>query len=289
MSGIGGQKRENTGGGDFPKKVGIFEATVIAVNPTLEQFKDVLGMDIKEDSKAIEYLGEKEGNTTLRVDFWLLAKDDSKFKVSFFLEDRERANKDNTKNQYINSVGACSWAGDENDLPEWFKGRDYRQAYVGEEELYNFMRIWLSELDYRHADTTLMIDWKKLMKGNVRDIKDQVGGEWCGTFGALATIITKEKEGEIKEYQGVYNKAFLPAYVLKHFKLIDYTNESTISKLSSKKSSDLKPHERFVLNVVGEYGCKDYYTFSEVQEYNPDDNVAASSETLTHSDDDGGY
>jgi len=285
---IGGVKRTNEG---FERslKTGIFEATVIAVNPTLEQFKDVLGMEVKEDSKSIEYLGEKDGNTTLRIDFWLLAKDDSKFKVSFFLEDRERENKDKTKNQYINSIGSCSWAGDENDLPKWFSDRDYRQAYVGEEELYNFMRIWLSELDYRHAETTLMIDWKKLMKGNVRDIKDQVGGEWSGGFGALATVITKEKEGEVKEYQGVYNKAFLPAYVLKHFKLVDYTNESTLAKLSSKKSSDLKPHERFVLNVTGEYGCKDYYTFSEIQEYNPDDNVAASSEALTHSDDGGEY
>jgi len=38
----------------------------------------------------------------------------------------------------------CSWAADENDLAEWFtKGRDYRVAYVGEEDLYNFMRVWL--------------------------------------------------------------------------------------------------------------------------------------------------
>ena len=52
MSSIGGKKKENTGSGDFSKKVGLFEANVIAINPTIEEFKDKLGMELKEDSKA---------------------------------------------------------------------------------------------------------------------------------------------------------------------------------------------------------------------------------------------
>jgi hypothetical protein len=62
-------------------------------------------------------------------------------KVSFFLEDKERQNKDETKKQYINSVGNCSWAADPNDLPDWFKARDYRVAKIGEEELYEFYEL----------------------------------------------------------------------------------------------------------------------------------------------------
>jgi len=283
MSGIGGQKRENTGnGGDFKKFVGLFEAKVIAVNPTAEQFKDVLGMEIKEDSKATEYLSERDGNTVLRVDFWLEeVKNQDKFKVSFFLEDKERENKDGTKQQYINEIGMCSWADDPNNLPDWFSNRDYRQAYVGEEDLYNFLRTWLCELDYRHADTTLTLEWKKLMKGNVRDLKDQVGGEWCGNVVASAIVITKDKDGEIKEYQGIYNRAFLPAYSLKNFRLVDYSDKKIIAGLQAKKSKDLKPHERFVLNMTGEYGCKDYYTFTDLREYNPDDNLVASDKVIS--------
>lgn len=283
MSNIGGKKRENTGnGGDFKKFVGLFEAKVIAVNPTAEQFKDVLGMEIKEDSKATEYLSERDGNTVLRVDFWLEeVKNQDKFKVSFFLEDKERDNKDGTKQQYINEIGMCSWADDPNNLPEWFSNRDYRQANVGEEDLYNFLRTWLCELDYRHADTTLTLEWKKLMKGNVRDLKDQVGGEWCGNVVASAIVITKEKDGEIKEYQGIYNRAFLPAYSLKNFRLVDYSDRKIVAGLQSKKSKDLKPHERFVLNMSGEYGCKDYYTFADLREYNPDDNLVASDKVIS--------
>lgn len=283
MSNIGGKKRENTGnGGDFKKFVGLFEAKVIAVNPTAEQFKDVLGMEIKEDSKATEYLSERDGNTVLRVDFWLEeVKNQDKFKVSFFLEDKERENKDGTKQQYINEIGMCSWADDPNNLPEWFSNRDYRQANVGEEDLYNFLRTWLCELDYRHADTTLTLEWKKLMKGNVRDLKDQVGGEWCGNVVASAIVITKEKDGEVKEYQGIYNRAFLPAYSLKNFRLVDYSDRKIVAGLQSKKSKDLKPHERFVLNMSGEYGCKDYYTFADLREYNPDDNLVASDKVIS--------
>ena len=279
MSSIGGKKRENTGNSDFGKKVGLFEANVVAINPTIEEFKDILGMELKEDSKAAEYLGEtKDGNNYLRVDFWLEeVKNQDKFKVSFFLEDKERENKDGTKNQYINSIGMCSWAADENDLAEWFtKGRDFRVAYTGEEDLYNFMRTWLADLDYRDADTVLQLEWKKLMRGNVKDLKDQIDGEWAKSVVALATVIVKERDGESKEYQGIYNKAFLGGYALKQFRLVDYGSKKLQGELKNKKPKDLKAHEKFVVNVIGEYGCKDYFTFKDLQDYNADDNLVAS-------------
>jgi hypothetical protein len=285
---ITGNKRENTGNGDFGKKIGLFEASVIAINPTVEQFKDVLGMELKEDSKATDYLSERDGNTVLRIDFWLNeVKNNEKFKVSFFLENKERENKDGTKQQYINEVGVCSWADDVDNLPEWFSKRDFRQAYVGEEDLYNFLRLWLCELDYRNDSTTLQIDWKKLMKGNVRDLKEQIGGDYCGNVGAMAVVIVKEKDGETKEYQGIYTKAFLPSYALKNFRLVDYSNPEVLKALNNKKSKDLKPHERFVINVTGEYGCKDIFSLKDLQEYNAEDHLVASDSPM--SEDDGEY
>ena len=159
MSNIGGKKREQVQQTEYSKKVGLFEANVIAVNPSIEEYKEVLGMDLKEDSRATEYLGtSQDDKTTLRVDFWLEeVKNKDKFKVTFFLENKEKVNKDGTKKQYINNVGVCSWAADANDLPQWFTKRDYRVAFVGEEDLYNFMRTWLGNLDYREAETTLQL------------------------------------------------------------------------------------------------------------------------------------
>jgi hypothetical protein len=286
MSNIGGKKREQSQVSDFKKSVGLFEATVVAINPDIEEYKEKLGMELKEDSKAVEYLGtSNDGNKTLRVDVWLQdVKNNDKFKTTFFLENKEKENKDKTKKQYINNIGSCCWADDANNLPTWFAARDYRVAFVGEEELYNFMRTWLGELDYRDAETTLQLDWAKLMKGNVKDLKAQVNGEWCTNIVALATIKTVQKEDEIKEYQGVFNKAFLPSYSLKLFRLINYNDQTIISNLRAKKSKDLKPHERFVINVTGEYGCKDYYTFKDLKEYNSDDNLVASDKVIAEDD-----
>ena len=286
MSSIGGKKRENTGSGEYVKSVGLFEARVIAINPNAEEYKEKLGIELKEDSKAIEYLGDsKDGNTYLRLDFWLEeVKNEKKFKVSFFLEDKERENKDGTKKQYINEVGSCSWADDPNNLPEWFSKREYRVAYVGEEELYDFMKVWLGDLDFRDADTVLQLEWKKLMRGNVKDIKDQINGEYSVNIVALSTIVSKERDGEIKEYEVVYNKAFLPVYALKQFRLIDYDSPKVLSDLQSKKPKDLKAHERFVLKVSGEYGCKDFFVLKDLKEYVPGDNFAASNSHIEEDD-----
>ena len=299
MSAIGGVKRERTQLPEFVKKVGLFEAKVIAVNPDVEEYKDVLGIELKEDSKATEYLGTNtDGNAYLRVDVWLEnvkkapeAEHGDRFVVTFFLENKERENKDQTKTQYINDVGSCTWASDPNDLPEWFTGpadapREYRVAYNGEEELYNFLRNWLSNLDYREASTTLSIEWKKLMKGNVKDIREQIDGEWCNNVVCLATVRVKEKDGEMKEFQGVYNKGFLPPYSLKNFRVINYMDSNILASLKAKKNRDLKAHEKFVLQVTGEYGCKDFYILRDLQDYNADDNLVASDKTITSDGDD---
>jgi len=291
MSNIGGEKRQSPVFDDkeFVKKVGLFEAKVIAVNPTTEEYADVLGRQLKEDSKATEYLGtSKDGNARLRLDFWLEeVKSKEKFKLTFFIENKEKENKDQTKKQYINNIGRCTWADSPNNLPTWFKERENRVSFVGEEDLYNFLRSWLSNIDFSSKKSTLQLEFNKLIKGNVKEIKEQINGEWATNIVALATINTKETDDGVKEFQNIYNKAFLPPYSIKAFRLLDYNAAGTISGLRQKSSKDLKPHERFVLNVVGEYGCKDYFTFKELKEYSSEDNLVSSDKVI--SEDAGDY
>lgn len=286
MSTIGGKKRESNALPEFTKQVGLFEAKVVAINPNAEEYKDVLEIELKDDSKALDYLSvNKEGNTALRVDIWLQdIKNEGKFKVTFFLENREKENKDATKLQYINAVGVCSWADDASNLPDWFAKRDYRPAFVGEEELYGFLRTWLGNLDYRDEETTLDLDWKKLMKGNLKDLKSQIDGEYCTNVVALATIKTVVKDGDVKEYQNIYNKSFLPAYTLKQFRLVDYNKSDMQSKLRAKATRDLKPHERFVVNITGEYGCKDYFVFKDLADYDAEANMVSSDSVISEDD-----
>lgn len=280
-AGIGGKKREQF---DNSLKVGLAEVKVIAINPNTEEYKDLLGIELKEESKAAEYLGEsKDGNTTLRIDFWVeMVKTKKKDKITIFLEDKVKANKDDTKNQYINEVGSCSWADDPNNLPDWFVKREYRLANNGEEDLYNLVRHWLGNLDYRHESTEILAPWKDLMKGKVQHFRDQINGEYCTPFVALYTVKTVTKDDEVKEYQSIYNRAFLPSYLLKNFRLVDYKKEEVLQTLQNKK--ELKAYERFVLQVTGEYGCKDSYILKDIKDYNPDEFLVASNEPLVEDD-----
>lgn len=290
MSNIGGEKRQSPvfEEKDFPKKVGLFEARVVAINPTREEYADVLNRQLSEESKADQYLGtSKEGNARLRLDFWLEeTKTNDKYKLTFFIENKEKENKDLTKKQYINNVGRCTWADSENNLPSWFKEREYRVARVGEEDLYNFLRSWLSNIDFSKKSATLEVNFSKLLKGNVSELKEQITGEWSNHLVAMATISSKETDEGIKEFQNVYNKAFLPAYSIKAFRLLDYNKAENVSALRQKSSKDLKPHERFVLNVTGEYGCKDYFTFKELRDYNSEENLVASDKVIADDDSD---
>lgn len=283
---IQGKKRETT---NFENEleVGFFIGDVVAINPTPLEFKDVLGIELKEDSTATNYLGESnDGNTTLRVDFWIKeTKRENKLKkVTYFLENKERTNKDGSKKQYINSVGVCSWAEDEDSLPVWFKEREYRVAHAGEEDLYGFVRTWLRGLDFKDPDTILDLNWKTLMKGNVKVLKEQIDGEFANPVMPLATVKTVVKEDETKEYQNVYNKAILPDFCLKFFRLKDYSNLDVLEYLKKQKPKDLKIHEKFVVDIMGEYGCKDTFSLKEIHTYDPSEFLVGTNKVIENDD-----
>lgn len=280
---IQGDQREKGKSQEFKKKVGLFEGEVIAINPTAEEYKELLNIDLPENSKVTDYLGQNNGITTLRLDVWLKeVKSGDNMKVSFFLEDKEHENKDNTKKLYINNVGRCMWASDENNLSDYFKKWDYRVAFVGEESLYKLFRVWMSKLDFSKESSVLKADWKKLMRGNVSELRNQIDGAYSTTVGALATITTKQRDGEIKEYQSVFNKSFFPIASLKYFHTLDYSNPTIQESLRKKRFSELKPHELFVNDVTGMYGCRDFYTFRDIVEYNPEDNIVASNAVISN-------
>ena len=286
MSGIKGKTREPLE--DFVKQVGLAEVNVVSINPTLKEWEEDLGFSVKDGQEEFDYTGtSKDGNPYTRVDVHLKRDGgEQMLKAVFFLEDKVRQNRDETKTQYINNIGNCSWADEEPNLPAWFAKRPYREAKNGEEDFYNFLRTWLGGLDYRDEDTELQLNWTDLMKGDLSSIQEQIGGEYATTHVCLATVVTKTRENsdtgeeEIVEYQGVYNRQFLPQYCMKHFKVRDYNDDMLVATVQSKQLKDLKLHEKFVFNVTGEYGCKDFYKLNEVSDYNPAENLASSEEAM---------
>lgn len=280
---VQGKKREQVEFKERKKFIGLVECKVVAINPDEEQYSELTGNEVKEDSKQFDYLStDEDNNKQLRVDVWFqdVKNEENLFKGTFFLKNVIRINKDGNKTQYINQTGSTTWAETVNTLPDWFKKTDYREAHQGEEELYNFLKSWLSGLDYRDADTVLDMDWSKLMKGNVKELRSQIDGEYCGNIVINLGIKSVEKEGEIKTYQSVFNKAFTYPGALKQFRMVDYDDPTIISKLKSKLPKDLKSYERFVLSVKGEYGFKDIHCLKDIKEYDDTMNIASTEKTI---------
>lgn len=269
MSAVQGKKREQK---NFEKSVGIFESNVIAVNPNREELEKLLNTELEKDP---EYLGEdKDGDTKLNLSVWLEeVKTKQLFNVRFFLKDQVRANKDETKYQYINNVGNTAWADDPENLPSWFlkDDRPYRKAKAGEEEMYRFIQSWMP-LDTRLEETKFDFDFSKLMRGNVSELREVIGNhDLTDTIVALATIRTSE-DGQT-DYQQVYNRNFLPGWTMKHF------------NLGGKKIPKLV--QKFIDNVEDpEYGCKEFYgsTLGPLHTYNPEENIATSDNSAISED-----
>lgn len=281
--GIKGKARDQK---EFVKETGFFEGEVLCINPNRETLEKLLNTDLDKDP---EYLGEDNGVKRSNLTIWVKNVKDGRLRnIRFFLKDWPRTNKDNTKKQYINDVGMTAWSDSEENLQDWFKSRPYRVAHEGEEELYNFAVTWLNKLDTRDAETVLYFDWSKLMKGNVKELADQINGEYCGTVCPLVTIRTSDKEGQPIEYEQVYNKEFLPGYAIKQIRLrkIDGAFVEAAKMTERKKRTKL---QKFILNVTDpNYGIKDFYTLGELVPYDPSKNITAGN-TVILEDDDNSY
>jgi hypothetical protein len=283
---ITGVKRESSEAKEYVKKVGLFEAHIIAINPDAEWYNDELGIQLKEDSKSTVYLGvTDEGVKTLRVDVWLQdVKTNDKFKVTFYLKDKAVISKSG-KTQFITDQCTTSYADSEDYLPTWFVKRDYHVCREGEAELCSFLLTWTNINFKDDTEAQIVLDWKDLMKGNVSELRDQIEINEKNTVVAMATVKVVESSEGVKEYQSVFNKAFMPAYALRQIRQIN-VDKTYIERIGRKSSSELKVYDRFILKIAGEYGCKDFYKFSDLKEYNAADNFVASDKVISDDGDD---
>jgi hypothetical protein len=281
---IGGQKR--TERGEFQKVTGLFEAKVLAFNPTKQELETILGTELEKEPEYLvpEYkLTDKDGGLidTVRrayVSVWLQdvkGENGGKYNLRFILTDYPRHNKDNTKTQYINRHGISSWAPDTQGIAafdegkyDWFREPGgLRVAHMGEDNFYEFLRAWLL-IDFKNdPEAELTLDWNRLIEGDMRELNDALSSDLAGTVLCLATVRTADTDNGPQDFQGVYNGAFLPGSYIRSFRM--------------KGRKLPKALEKFIQNITDpEYGCKDYFVMEELKAYNPEDNVAHSEAAL---------
>lgn len=273
---------------DYSKKVGFDEMNIVAINPTKEELESLLNFP---DMKEPQYLGVFQDPDTgadfpkTTVSIWVqgkVAKTPSNIRYS--IVKRERFNKDKTKKQFINEVGDTAWGADENWLKSmatdmtvkegtrnFYKGftsREFWPAYSGEDKLFEFLQKW-TNLDTREQGNQITLDRTLLFKGNYSEIQDLLKTEFANntvcapyTVRVVPNTDTNATPGSFKEYQSVYDEV-LPGSYIRYFQdgvtnRPDYVN-------------------KYIANLEGEYGSKDFYVIGPVKDYNQAENPAVQA------------
>ena len=281
---------------DQPRElyVGLTSVRVAAINPTRAELGKLLGTDgeVGEGKEEFKYLDEdKDGNTRLRLAFWLYDEDNDKYFVqSITLTDVDRKSKDGKKVQIMNSTCGTTWAplkedakgnitdeAEEKLIQDWFLQftdkekneigtKKWRNALRGEEELLILLRAWLN-MQWNDPDTEVLIDMKKLFKENLKELRELIGSEeYTNSFVILTGVKTPEEDTN-KKYQQVFNKSYLPSGFMRYI------------KAGNKMPSDYtkKVWKKFTDEVADQYGFTCFHKLKPLEVYNEAEDPASTN------------
>lgn len=182
---------------------GLYDCNVLAVNPTVTE-AEKLGITIKEDTTYVSTA--EEGHTKVRLDFWVKVNPIDKItKLTFFLEDLVKPSQAGNT-QFINDFGVATYGVSldsikANEKMKWYNTETAVPALVGQADLVDFIKAWLSI----GKDTVAKIDnVAKLYKGDVSDLKALIAK--YGDRQVQLLLHIKETDGMF--YQNVYNRFF---------------------------------------------------------------------------------
>lgn len=271
---IKGKEREVK---EYSKYVGVGEFNVLGFNLTKDEIAHKCGYEPKTEPVYIRKTGEGKDSVSLTV--FLKEKTTGElFRTTFFIEDKVKTTNDGRK-QYVNNKAMSSYV-----LQDWFTGNvnnanpmgiEYREAYVGEADFFNFLKNWLSNFDwFQDPDAKIELDQtEKIIGGNVKMLNDL-----ANRYGNKQTIgfLTGVKVTDGKEYQDVYNKACLPGYLVKSMQGLN--KNITAREIDSQKYGV----KQFLKQVTGQYGYSNYFGNSfTFRVYNSNENITNTTGIVT--------
>ena len=227
------------------------------------------------------YVGETEINgekvAQVRIDF-IVKADPEKYldehnqplnfvsKVSLFIRRAYRYNKDNTKVQVKDKYGRFAWVTVEqakaHEVPVYSNGpanidKDYRPAYIGEEELIKFLIAYLNiPACQRYIDGKwVMNDADKLSdsEASLEHIEDYFKGD----FSELKTIIGYQPNNKVKVLFGVRNTDDNKQYQTAYTRMFLKNGVSDYSKLDK----DVKETQNSGALSTSEFDCTELHEY----------------------------
>lgn len=236
---------------EFKRYTGVAPCFIKGLNPNKAQLEEIYG---NSQDKEPEYIGEVEvlekdtkvKYPNVRLSFLALPDPEKvgvelkPISVSLFLQKRYRYNRDQTKVQVIDKYGRTAWVTIDqcknHEIPMYSNGpanldKDYRPAYVGEEELTNFLINYLnipSVMRYNQAekkwymvehpeDSECRLDHiEDYFKGNFSELREAIALQPTNKVKILFGIRT---DNEGRQYQAVFTQMFLRNNVTDYSKL----------------------------------------------------------------------
>lgn len=257
----------------FPKYIGVGMFNVISVNPTKAEAEVIYGRDI-ENEIVYTSKDEKTDVAQVRLDFIVKTipeKNDGielLSKISFFLKNEPRLNRDGDKIEVINKYGETTWVTIEqaqaglNEVPAnvsgWFEG-PYRPVCVGESDLTSFLKIYMSipgksykkksgEIVYLEnpADAEARLDnIMTYFSGNVREIQQLVKLQPNNKVQLAIGVKTTDDN---KQYQDCFTKMPMRSN-LKDFSKLD-------AAIKDAKDNGAYSHTEFSIKPLAEYSVE---------------------------------
>lgn len=218
---------------EIKRYIGVAPCKVLCVNPTKDQIKELMGYEPKEapvytgkqdvDGKQVEYA---RITFVIKTDAEKCGVDTTQM-MTFFVRNQYRKGSQSGKYQVIDEYGRTAWATEEvikakgkimykDGTMEANVTQNYRPAYVGEEELTNFIKAYLNipnVMDYVNGtwvmktgdalnDALCRLDEvPSYFKGNFNEIKDAIALQPNNKVKVLFGIRTDDSG---REFQDVY-------------------------------------------------------------------------------------
>ena len=265
--------KQSTEGTSVKRYIGVAPVKILAINPSKQELEKLYNTQLEKDPEyvSITEVGEdKHKVETVRIDFIVNTVPekcdniDFMSKVSFFIRNEYRYNRDKTKVQVIDKYGRTAWVTIEQakkrEIPMYSNGpanldADYRPVFVGEEDLTNFLKEYLNI-----PNVMKYVNNKWVMNTNTSDSEarlESIKNYFKGDFTELRNAVALQPDNKIKVLFGVKttddNRQFQAVFT-QMFLRNNVTNYSRLDKeLNERKQAGAYPTTEFQVCELKEY------------------------------------
>ena len=299
---------------EFKRFIGVCPVFVKAVNPNKAEHEKLFNTTLEEAPVYVQDKEDNDGNSYKNVRISVVLQPDVE-KIGFdmplvtmplFITNQKQYGANSGKYQVVDKYGRFAWATEAEisakEIPTYSNGKkadisnDYRIAYVGEEDLTNFIRVFLcipsitkwdnnekcmvpnTDVKPEECECRLEVEsFEKLFKGDFSEIKDILGFQPTNKVKVCLGVRT---DANGKLFQSVYTKKFISNAATNYSSLdkvlqADIAYATTHNKALSTEYSAKAVHEYSVTPTT--------FTASESSEVTPSSGMpfGGPSENIT--------